>query len=128
MATFNLLSPKRKGKKAAYELRTGKRFTNSGKPKKGKNGQHLKVSKEGKAYRAGYLDARKDIGKAAKRSRKRRKKRGLKKGAYNRFGRVNEALIDDLHGPVTFFDPDFDFTPSGRIKGSYNANGRFEPD
>ena len=71
MAKFNLLSPKRKGKKAAHELRTGKRFTNSGEPKKGKNGQHLKVSKEGKAYRAGYLDARKDIGRAAKAVRSR---------------------------------------------------------
>ena len=59
------LSPKRKGKKADYELKTGKRYCNDGEPKKGKNGQHLKVSKEGRAYRAGYLDAREDIGRAA---------------------------------------------------------------
>ena len=59
------LSPKQKGRKAATELKTGKRFCNDGEPKKGKNGQHLRVTKEGKAYRAGYLDAREDIGKAA---------------------------------------------------------------
>ena len=59
------LSPKEKGQKAAKELKTGKRYCNDGEPKKGRNGQHLKVTKEGKAYRAGYMDARKDIGKAA---------------------------------------------------------------
>ena len=59
------LSPKRKGKKAAYELKTGKRYCNDGTPKRGKNGQHLKVSRTGRAYRSGYLDARQDIGRAA---------------------------------------------------------------
>ena len=44
------------------------------------------------------------------------------------YGRVNENLIDDLHGGVTFFDPDFDFTDTGRIKGSYTVDGFFEPD
>ena len=60
------LSPKQKGHKAAKELKTGKRYCNDGEPKKGKNGQHLSVTKAGRAYRAGYLDARKDIGRAAK--------------------------------------------------------------
>lgn len=59
------LSPKQKGQKAAAELRSGKRVTNDGLPKLGKNGHQLKVTKTGKAYRAGYLDAREDIGKAA---------------------------------------------------------------
>lgn len=59
------LSPKKKGEKAAKELRTGKRYCNDGEPKRGKNGQHLKVTKSGRAYRSGYLDAREDIGKAA---------------------------------------------------------------
>ena len=77
MGKFVQLSPKRKAKKAAYELKTGKRFCNDGEPKRGKNGQHLKVSKEGAAYRSGYLDARKDIGKAASSVRK---KNGNKKG------------------------------------------------
>ena len=73
MAKFVRLSPKRKGKKAAHELRTGKRFTNSRKPKRGKNGKQLTLSKTGRAYRAGYLDARKDIGQAAKAVRRKRR-------------------------------------------------------
>lgn len=73
MARFVRLSPKRKGKKAAHELRTGKRFTNSGQPKRGKNGKQLTVSKAGRAYRAGYMDARKDIGQAAKVARRKRR-------------------------------------------------------
>ena len=60
------LSPAKKGKKAAHELKTGKRFCNDGEPKKGGNGQQLKVTKVGRAYRHGYLDARKDIGRAVK--------------------------------------------------------------
>lgn len=64
MAKFTRLSPKRKGRKAAYELRTGKRFTNNGEVKRGSNGKQLSVTKLGRAYRAGYLDARKDIGQA----------------------------------------------------------------
>ena len=128
MASFVRLSPKRKGKKAAYELRTGKRFTNSSQPKRGKNGKQLTLTKAGRAYRAGYLDARKDIGYAAQARRKKKRVKSPKRGAYNRFGRVNENLVDDLHGPVVFFDGDFDFTPSGRIKGNYTADGFFEPD
>lgn len=124
---FRILSPSEKGKKAAHELKTGKRVTNMNEPKRGRNGQQLKVTKQGRAYRHGYLDARKDIGQAAKAVRS-KKKRHITKGAYNSRGKVNEALIDDLRGPVVFFDPDFEFTSTGRIKGQYNANGRFEPD
>ena len=98
MARFVRLSPKRKGRKAAYELRTGKRFTNNRQPKRGKNGKQLTLSKAGRAYRAGYLDARKDIGRAVQAKRKRPKHAR----AYNSFGRVNENLVDDLHGPVVF--------------------------
>ena len=73
MAKFVRLSPKRKGKKAALELRTGKRFTNGKQPKRGKNGKQLTLTKTGRAYRAGYLDARKDIGQAAKAVRRKRR-------------------------------------------------------
>ncbi len=58
------LTPKQKGQKVAQELRTGKRITNDGLPKMGKNGRQLSVTRLGRAYRAGYLDAREDIGKA----------------------------------------------------------------
>lgn len=73
MKNFVTLSPKRKGKKAAYELKQGKRYCNDGTPKRGKDGKQLRLTKVGKAYRAGYLDARKDIGSAFK-ARQRRKK------------------------------------------------------
>lgn len=109
MAKFVRLSPKRKGKKAAYELRTGKRFTNSGQPKRGKNGKQLTVSKAGRAYRAGYMDARKDIGQAAQAVKQKREKKAVK--------RVK-------HDPYS----DFDYTPTGRIKGSYTPDGFFESD
>ena len=107
MPKFVRLSPKSKGRKAAYELRTGKRYTNNRKPKRGKNGKHLTVSKAGRAYRAGYLDARKDIGIATQFKRKKKRVKQPKRGAYNRFGRVNENLVDDLYGPVVFVDRDF---------------------
>ena len=97
------LSPARKGKKAAHELKTGKRFCNDGEPKKGGNGQQLKVSKVGRAYRHGYLDARKDIGRAVKKKTSKPVKRS---NPYN----------------------DFSYTPTGRIKGSYTVDGFFEPD
>lgn len=66
MGRYIPLSPKQKGKKVMYELKTGKRICNDGEPKRGKNGQQLKVTKTGRAYRSGYMDARKDIGKAYK--------------------------------------------------------------
>lgn len=51
----------KKVNKAKTELKTGWRITNKGQPKMGKNGRQLKVTKSGKAYRQGYLDARNDI-------------------------------------------------------------------
>ena len=70
--TVTLLNPAEKGDKYAKELRTGKRFTNDGKPKKGKNGQQLKVTKNGRAYRGGYLDARNDNAAAFNDKKKRK--------------------------------------------------------
>ncbi len=67
---FTLLNPAEKGKKAAKELKTGKRYTNDGTPKRGRNGQPLKVTKAGKAWRSGYLSARKDNAEAYKAKRK----------------------------------------------------------
>ena len=100
---FTLLNPAEKGKKAAKELKTGKRYTNDGQPKRGKNGQQLNVTKEGKAWRSGYLNARKDNANAYKAKRKQKAK---KSNPYD----------------------DFEYTSTGRIKGSYNENGFFEPD
>lgn len=56
-----LLTPAGKGAKAARELKENKSFTNDGKTVK-KNG----LTKQQRAYRAGYLQARKDNSKAFK--------------------------------------------------------------
>ena len=63
MGKYIRLSPKRKRRKAGFELKTGKRYCNDGEPKRGKNGQQLRVTKTGRAYRSGYLDAFKDMNK-----------------------------------------------------------------
>lgn len=70
--TVTLLTPAEMGDKYAKELREGKRYTNAGEPKKGRNGQQLKVTKEGKAYRSGYLQARSDNAKAYNSKKKRK--------------------------------------------------------
>ena len=64
-----LLNPAEKADKYAKELRTGKKFTNDGISKKDKNGKVIKLGKKERAYRGGYLDARKDNSKAYKSKR-----------------------------------------------------------
>ena len=66
-----LLNPAEKAAKFAGELRTGIRKTNDGRYKADKHGE-VGLSKEGRAYRAGYLDARADSAAAYKHSRKKR--------------------------------------------------------
>lgn len=69
---ITLLNPAEKGKKYAKELRTGYKYTNDGFVKKNKNGKVIKLGKEERAYRGGYLDSRQDNSKAykSKRSKK----------------------------------------------------------
>lgn len=55
-----VLHPAGKGKKYAAELKNNKRYTNDSKPK------DKPLTKEGRAYRSGYLQARKDSAKAWK--------------------------------------------------------------
>ncbi|MCD8372195.1 MAG: hypothetical protein LUD27_02710 [Clostridia bacterium] len=64
------LTPSGKGKKYAQEIKTGRRFTNDGEAKVDDEGYELRVTKEGQAYRAGYLDAQKDSANAWKAKRK----------------------------------------------------------
>ncbi len=59
-----LLSPKEKGRKAAAELRENVHLTNEGNYKTDRDGSLRGLTAEERAYRSGYLDARKDIGKA----------------------------------------------------------------
>ncbi len=65
-----LLNPAEKGRKAAAELKAGVHATNDHKIKKDANGQPLRLSKEARSYRAGYLDARKDSANAWKAGKK----------------------------------------------------------
>lgn len=61
-----LLNPSEKGKKFAFELKSGTPQTNNGLLKTDKNGKIRSLTKEQRAYRSGYLDAQKDSAKAYK--------------------------------------------------------------
>ncbi len=67
-----LLNPSEKGGKFARELKEGFHRTNDGHYKLDDNGKGLKLDKTARAYRSGYLDARKDSAAAykAKKSKK----------------------------------------------------------
>lgn len=66
---ITLLNPSEKSRKFASELKGNIRYTNDGKLKSGKNGE-LGLSDTQRAYRSGYLQARKDSAKAYKSKRK----------------------------------------------------------
>ena len=75
-----LLNPSEKASKFADELKTGMRYTNDGRLKPDKNGD-VGLSNTQRAYRSGYLDARKDSAKAwkhnkAKKAANRKNKKG----------------------------------------------------
>ena len=55
-----LLNPALKGRKYSAEMKKNVRYTNDGKLKVYENGKPMRLTKQGKAYRAGYLQARKD--------------------------------------------------------------------
>lgn len=61
-----LLNPAGKGVKYSVELKNGKRYTNKGEPKRDRSGKPMKLSKAQRAFRAGYLQSRKDGAKAYK--------------------------------------------------------------
>lgn len=64
-----LLTPNGKGAKYSAELKNGVRITNTGKRKKSDDGKPMKLTKAQRAYRSGYLNARKDNAKAYKSKR-----------------------------------------------------------
>lgn len=61
---IRLMNPAEKAKKAAYELKTGIKYTNLGEVKTDKNGNPLKLKPKEKSWRSGYLSARSDNAKA----------------------------------------------------------------
>ena len=70
--TITLLNPSEKGKKFAAELRNNTRYTNDKKKKADKDGVLLSLSDTQRAYRSGYLDARKDSANCYKHSLKKK--------------------------------------------------------
>lgn len=77
-----LLNPAEKGRKFAAEIKYGVHITNTGKRKHDKDGKQIELDKTARAYRAGYLDARKDGAKVYKANKaKESVKRAAKKTA-----------------------------------------------
>ena len=70
--TVTLLNPSAKAGKFASELKYNNHYTNDGHLKKGKNG-NTQLTDEQRAYRGGYLDARRDSAKAFKHNQKKGK-------------------------------------------------------
>lgn len=62
-----------KGNKFATELQGGYKLTNDGQYKTDKNGYCLELTDTEKAFRSGYLQARKDSAKAYKATKKKKK-------------------------------------------------------
>ena len=94
--------------------------------------KNISDQKSKESFDAGFKKGRQGLGVGAI-NRKYRKRKNKKKnppaGVYNSRGRINENRVDDRHGPVVFFaGNDFDYDSKGRIKGSYTADGFFEPD
>ena len=71
--TITLLNPAEKGRKFADELSTNMHFTNDGQYKPDKNGE-IGLTNTQRAYRAGYLDSRKDSAKCHNYNKKKRSK------------------------------------------------------
>lgn len=71
--TITLLNPSEKGEKYADELRNNIRYTNDGKYKADKDGVVDSLSKTQRAYRSGYLDAKKDSANCYKHLKKKRR-------------------------------------------------------
>ena len=72
---ITLLNPAEKGRKYAAELRAGIHGTNDHKVKRDGNGKAKRLTSKERAYRAGYLDARKDSAKAYTANKEKAKER-----------------------------------------------------
>ncbi|MBQ8145498.1 MAG: hypothetical protein IJZ04_05300 [Clostridia bacterium] len=63
---FTYLTPSERAEKFACELKSGNRSSTAGEAYLDENNNPIKLSKEARAFRAGYLDAQKDSAKAYK--------------------------------------------------------------
>jgi len=92
-------NPAKRSKKFAQELHTGAERSTG-----------VSLTKRQKAFRAGYMQSRTDetgmynYKKIKSIHSKKFDKAIPKNGAYNSFGRVEENQVDDLSGPVVFWD------------------------
>ena len=75
---ITLLNPAEKGRKAAAELRVGVHGTNDGQIKRDGNGNPIPLTDTEKAWRSGYLAARKDSADCYNAKMGKKKKRGKK--------------------------------------------------
>lgn len=66
----------------------------------------FKTKKEKTAYKAGIKKGRKGGKVWHRKKRAKKKTRAPRPGAYNMYGRINENLVDDRHGPVVFWEGD----------------------
>lgn len=74
----------------------------------------FKTKKERYAYVKGIKKGMRGGKTYGKKKKSRKKKPRMYRntppaGAYNRFGRVNENRVDDLYGPVVFWDGSYPF-------------------
>ena len=67
-----LMNPNQKATKYAEELKNDLHYTNFGKVKTTKNGKPKRLNDNQKAWRSGYLQARKDNARAFKSNRRKR--------------------------------------------------------
>ena len=72
-----LLNPQEKRNKAFNELKTGIRTTNTGAIKNGDDGLPLTLTKEGRAWRSGYIASQNDSAKCFKAKHPRYKRKTL---------------------------------------------------
>ena len=71
--TVTLLNPSEKGAKFAKELKQNRKRTNAGAFKLDDNKKSIPLTAVEKAYRGGYLDARKDSAKCYNAQKKKRR-------------------------------------------------------
>lgn len=76
--SVTLLNPNEKARKFADELGNGSKQTNDGHIKFDKFGSPLKLTEKERAYRAGYLESRKDNAKVYKYKKKKRAQKAKK--------------------------------------------------
>lgn len=93
------LTPDTKGKKFAVEIKQGIHYTNEAQPKVDRNGEVKPLTANERAYRAGYLDARRDSANAYN------AKHGRPVKYRNRRRRSGGSSAELYQGPMMLLPP-----------------------